>query len=113
MTNEEFDLKQFAFIPEKITVQERTSNEEVHFQQTGEFVSATLSFKSFSENGNILVTLTGIKSRIGTTADMEIVLELSISRPELLQTLLSAAGYKDRGKTEEPKADWGVAFNER
>ena len=34
-------------------------------------------------------------------------------RQELLQTFLSAAGYKDRGKTEEPKADWGVAFNER
>lgn len=95
MTNEDFDLKQFAFIPEKITVHERTGNEEVHFQQTGEFVSTTLSFESFTEKGNILVTLTGLKSRLESVADMEIVLELSISRPELLRTLLSTAGYKD------------------
>lgn len=107
--------QKFKLVPATIHVFENTKDrrEQNHSSQMGEFVTATLSFKSFSENGNILVTLTGIKSRIGTTADMEIVMELAMSRPELLQTLLSAAGYKDRGKTEEPKADWGVAFNER
>lgn len=82
--------QKFKLVPATIHVFENTKDrrEQNHSSQMGEFVTAEINLKVQPHGKSIEVWLKGIQSKLGSTADMEIMVEIELPVSEELIRVL-------------------------
>lgn len=86
--------QKFKLVPATIHVFENTKDrrEQNHSSQMGEFVTAEINLKVQPNGKSIEVWLKGIQSKLGSAADMEIMVEIELPvSEELIRALLLKA----------------------